>query len=168
MVCEECGKPCRNKTQQDLHSKHTGHAKYVDKVNRISEALSRLWRPDQVPELRAAICNRTGGLKCMCLVQTNEAAAPMDTEAEMKQVRAEQDDTPAKSSAAEDAPLVSAWIHITSLLYTLFSAIFCAASLLSCKIELRMQRDWCWVQVEPKVNEDLLQQLQEMGFSRNK
>ncbi len=32
MVCEECGKPCRNKTQQDLHSKHTGHTKYVDKV----------------------------------------------------------------------------------------------------------------------------------------
>ena len=32
MTCEECGKPCRNKTQQDLHTKHTGHAKYVDKV----------------------------------------------------------------------------------------------------------------------------------------
>lgn len=28
----------------------------------------------------------------------------------------------------------------------------------------------CWLskQVEPKVNEELLQQLQEMGFSRNK
>ena len=32
MVCEECGKPCRNKTQQELHSKHTGHTKFVDKV----------------------------------------------------------------------------------------------------------------------------------------
>ena len=32
MVCEDCGKPCRNKTQQDLHSKHTGHTKFVDKV----------------------------------------------------------------------------------------------------------------------------------------
>ena len=32
MICEECGKPCRNKTQQDLHSKHTGHTRFVDKV----------------------------------------------------------------------------------------------------------------------------------------
>ena len=40
-------------------------------------------------------------------LQTNEAAAPMDTAAEMKQVREEQDDTPEKSSAVEDAPLVN-------------------------------------------------------------
>ena len=43
MVCEDCGKPCRNKTQQDLHTKHTGHTKFVDKVscvyNRISHSV---------------------------------------------------------------------------------------------------------------------------------
>lgn len=38
MSCEECGKPCRNKTQQDLHTKHTGHAKYVDKVTNAHSA----------------------------------------------------------------------------------------------------------------------------------
>ena len=43
----------------------------------------------------------------MHILQTNEAAAPINTEAEMKEVREEQDDTPEKSSAAEDAPLVS-------------------------------------------------------------
>ena len=33
MVCEDCEKPCRNKTQQDLHTKHTGHTRYVDKAS---------------------------------------------------------------------------------------------------------------------------------------
>ena len=56
------------------------------------------------------MCLSTNAASSACAwVQTNEAAAPMDTEAQMKQVRAEQDDAPAKSSAAEDAPLVSVY-----------------------------------------------------------
>ena len=45
-------------------------------------------------------------------MQTHEAATPMDTEAEMKQVRAELNDEPEKKATeegpAKDAPLVSA------------------------------------------------------------
>ena len=45
-------------------------------------------------------------LRFICMLQTNEAAVPMDTEAQMKEVRAE-NDIPEQSSAAQDAPLVS-------------------------------------------------------------
>lgn len=51
----------------------------------------------------------------------------MDTEAEMKQVRAEQDDTPEKSSAAEDAPLVSVYRKMPHYAYTvLLPCILCS------------------------------------------
>lgn len=32
LTCTECGKPCRTQTEQDLHTKRTGHASFVDKV----------------------------------------------------------------------------------------------------------------------------------------
>lgn len=49
-----------------------------------------------------------------------------------------------------------------------FSPAFCAASMPICKTRLDVRDSLCSLQVQPKVNEDLLQQLQEMGFSRNK
>ncbi len=65
----------------------------------------------------------------------------MDTEAEMKQVRAEQDDTPAKSSAAEDAPLVSAYRKIACYALDIsFSAMFCPTSLLTSKDQAQSVR----------------------------
>ena len=32
LVCADCGKPCRSTTEQDLHTKRTGHKSFVDKV----------------------------------------------------------------------------------------------------------------------------------------
>ena len=32
LECSECGKPCRSQTEQDLHTKRTGHATFRDKV----------------------------------------------------------------------------------------------------------------------------------------
>lgn len=32
LKCTDCGKPCRSQTEQDLHTKRTGHATFVDKV----------------------------------------------------------------------------------------------------------------------------------------
>ena len=32
LTCTECGKPCRTQTEQDLHTKRTGHTNFVDKV----------------------------------------------------------------------------------------------------------------------------------------
>ena len=31
-MCTECGKPCRNQTDMELHTKRTGHATFQDKV----------------------------------------------------------------------------------------------------------------------------------------
>ena len=30
--CAECGKPCRSQTEQDVHTKRTGHTQFVDKT----------------------------------------------------------------------------------------------------------------------------------------
>ena len=56
MVCEECGKPCRNKTQKDLHTKHTGHARYVDKVANTHSALIRYYLEQAV--MSAGACEQ--------------------------------------------------------------------------------------------------------------
>ena len=49
MLCEDCGKPCRNKTQQDLHTKHTGHTRFVDKVSFIYKRISHSTSNQHVP-----------------------------------------------------------------------------------------------------------------------
>lgn len=33
LVCTDCGKVCRNQTEQDLHTKRTGHTIFEDKTN---------------------------------------------------------------------------------------------------------------------------------------
>lgn len=33
LVCSTCGKPCRSTTEQELHTKRTGHDSFKDKVN---------------------------------------------------------------------------------------------------------------------------------------
>ena len=127
-----------------------------------------------LPKMHADL--RACDLESVCMLQTDEAAAPMDTEAEMKQARVEQSDSPDKSSAAEDAPLVRSPFmlsHCRSRVWEL-SQHTPAAGRPDSVVKLRSsssdcQDVVCLLQVAPKkVNEDLLQQLQEMGFSRNK
>jgi len=72
-------------------------------------------------------------LKCICMVQTNEAAVPMDTEAQMKEVRAE-NDIPEQSSAAEDAPLVSNYLQESSCTCRWFEACITACCLFPSKL----------------------------------
>lgn len=40
LQCKTCGKPCRSKTEKELHSKRTGHEDFEDKVNYLHTARS--------------------------------------------------------------------------------------------------------------------------------
>lgn len=36
LQCKECGKPCRSRTEQEMHKKRTGHESYEDKVSELA------------------------------------------------------------------------------------------------------------------------------------
>ena len=36
LECADCGKPCRSQTEQDLHTKRTGHSDFRDKARRLA------------------------------------------------------------------------------------------------------------------------------------
>lgn len=40
LVCTTCGKPCRSKTESDLHTKRTGHTDFVDKTSEAAKPIS--------------------------------------------------------------------------------------------------------------------------------
>lgn len=40
LVCSSCGKPCRSKTESDLHTKRTGHTDFVDKTAEAAKPIS--------------------------------------------------------------------------------------------------------------------------------
>ncbi|KAE8653820.1 C2 domain-containing protein [Hibiscus syriacus] len=40
LVCSACGKPCRSKTESDLHTKRTGHTEFVDKTLEAAKSIS--------------------------------------------------------------------------------------------------------------------------------
>ena len=40
LVCTTCGKPCRSKTESDLHTKRTGHGEFVDKTSDAAKPIS--------------------------------------------------------------------------------------------------------------------------------
>ncbi|KAJ4846023.1 hypothetical protein Tsubulata_002538, partial [Turnera subulata] len=48
LVCTTCGKPCRCKTESDLHTKRTGHADFEDKTAETTKPIS-LEAPKPVP-----------------------------------------------------------------------------------------------------------------------
>lgn len=35
LECADCGKPCRSETEQDLHTKRTGHSSFRDKARNL-------------------------------------------------------------------------------------------------------------------------------------
>ncbi|KAF9666115.1 hypothetical protein SADUNF_Sadunf16G0195100 [Salix dunnii] len=40
LVCTTCCKPCRSKTETDLHTKRTGHTEFVDKTAEVTKPIS--------------------------------------------------------------------------------------------------------------------------------
>ena len=75
MECEECGKPCRSQTEQDLHTKRTG----------MQHLLTRC------AQVHACMHSRERRWCCIgksCVIQTSEAMA-IDTESQMQAASAE-------------------------------------------------------------------------------
>ncbi|KAM7273545.1 hypothetical protein ACFE04_028209 [Oxalis oulophora] len=49
LICTTCRKPCRSKTESDMHTKRTGHAEFVDKTIEAAKPIS-LKAPKKAPE----------------------------------------------------------------------------------------------------------------------
>ena len=50
LECADCGKPCRSQTEQDLHTKRTGHSTFRDKARRLA------WGTASRLDRAAALC----------------------------------------------------------------------------------------------------------------
>lgn len=40
LICSSCGKPCRSKTESDLHTKRTGHTEFTDKTSESAKPIN--------------------------------------------------------------------------------------------------------------------------------
>jgi len=72
LVCADCGKPCRSATEQDVHTKRTGHTQFVDKT---AEAAKPVDAEAQMKQLRAEAAAEARGLDVTMVDLTTDKAA---------------------------------------------------------------------------------------------
>lgn len=48
LVCSSCAKPCRSKTESDLHTKRTGHTEFTDQTSQVTKPIN-LEQPSNTP-----------------------------------------------------------------------------------------------------------------------
>ncbi|KAJ6298923.1 hypothetical protein OIU76_019981 [Salix suchowensis] len=71
LVCTTCCKPCRSKTETDLHTKRTGHTEFVDKTAEVTKPISL-----EVPKVAAMDIDEPAAADVSTTSQPEEMVAP--------------------------------------------------------------------------------------------
>jgi hypothetical protein len=92
LVCAECGKPCRSQTECDVHTKRTGHAEFVDKTAEAAKPVVRSGCAARAAAQRAilGLAARSASRSALCRPSRTLMPRIQDTEAQMRQLRAEE------------------------------------------------------------------------------